>query len=192
MDSFEMNKLLGAVLGTCMVLVALNIAAGAVFAPGKMAMPGYDIKVPDHAAPSTNAPPAQEEPPIAVVLANADVTRGQEAAAKNCAGCHTFEKGGAKKVGPNLWGVIGRQKGGISDYNYSAALKGKGGNWSLDDVNHFIANPRGMIPGTNMTFGGVSRPSERGDILAYLNSLSDSPAPLPKAELAPPTKMAAQ
>jgi cytochrome c len=193
MDSFEMNKLLGAVLGTCLVLVALNIAAGAVFAPVKPAMPGYDIKVPDHpAGTNTTAPPAQEEPPIGPLLASADVARGQEAATKNCAGCHTFEKGGAKKVGPNLWGVVGRMKAAMADYNYSTAMKGKGGAWSLDDINHFIVNPRAMIPGTNMTFGGVSRPSERADILAYLNSLSDSPAPLPKAELAPATRLAAQ
>jgi len=186
MDSFEMNKLLGAILGTCMVLVALNIAAGAVFAPGKMARPGYDIKVPERPAGSNQAPPQQqEEPPIGPLLAKADLARGQEAATKSCAGCHTFEKGGAKKVGPNLWGVVGRQKATVADYSYSPALKGKGGNWSIDDINHFLTNPRGMVPGTAMTFGGVSRPAERADIIAYLNSLSDSPAPLPRAELTP-------
>src|SRR4249920_1020030 len=89
MDSFEMNKLLGAVLGTCLVLVALNIAAGAVFAPRKLAKPGYDIKVPEHPAGTTTQPPAQQEQPIAALLANADVARGQEAASKACAGCHT-------------------------------------------------------------------------------------------------------
>jgi cytochrome c len=191
MDSFEMNKVLGAVLGTCMALVALNIAAGAVFTPKKLAMPGYDIKVPEHAAPSTNAPPAQEEQPIGALLANADAMRGQEAATRSCGGCHTFDKGGAKKVGPNLYGVVGRQKASLGDFNYSAAMKGKGGNWSLDDLNHFLTNPRAMVPNTNMTFGGVSRNGERADIIAYLNSLADNPAPLPKAELAP-TRFAAQ
>jgi cytochrome c len=192
MDSFEMNKLLGAVLGTCLVLVALNIAAGAVFTPRMPAKPGYEIKVPEHAAPSTNAPPAQqEEQPIGVLLANADTARGQEAATRNCASCHTFEKGGAKKVGPNLYGVVGRMKAAVADFNYSTAMKSKGGNWSLDDLNHFLANPRGMVPGTQMTFGGLTRNGERADVLAYLNSLSDSPAPLPKAELTR-TKFAAQ
>ena len=174
MDSFEMNKLLGAVLGTCLVLVALNIAAGAVFAPSP-AMPGYDIKVPDHpAGTNTTAPPAQEEPPIGPLLASADA-RGQEAATKNCAGCHTFEKGGAKKVGPNLWAWSADEgrHGGLQLFHSD---EGQGRRLvALDDINHFIVNPRAMIPGTNMTFGGVSRPSERADILAYLNSLSDSP-----------------
>jgi cytochrome c len=193
MDSFEMNKLLGAVLGTCLVLVALNIAAGAVFAPVKPAMPGYDIKVPEHpAAGNTTAPPAQEEQPIGALLASADPTRGQEAATRNCASCHTFDKGGAKKVGPNLYGVVGRMKAAMADFNYSAAMKGKGGNWSLDDLNHFLTNPRALVPGTAMTFAGVTRNGERADILAYLNSLADSPAPLPKAELAPTTKLAAR
>jgi cytochrome c len=184
MDSFEMNKVLGAVLGTCLFLVALNIAAGAVFTPGKMLKPGYDIAVPEH---KTDQPTATEPAiePLEPLLAKADIARGQDAAQK-CGGCHTFNKGGQKLVGPNLWGVIGRQKASM-DYNYSAALKSKGGQWSIDDLNQFLANPKGMVPGTAMTFSGVTRAGERADIIAYLNSLADNPAPLPKASLTLPT-----
>src|SRR2546429_445311 len=90
-------------------------------------------------------------------------------------------KFGRNLVGPNLWGVIGRPKASEAGFNYSAALKAKGGTWAIDDLNQFINNPRGYIPGTNMTFAGIQRGGERADVIAYLNSLSDNPAPLPKA-----------
>ena len=184
MDSFEMNKILGAVLGTCLFLVALNIAAGAVFAPGKMAKPGYEIAVPEHPGEVPKGAPEPAVEPIGPLLAKADIARGEDAA-KKCGACHTFAKGGAKLVGPNLWGVIGRPKASAPDYNYSAALKSKGGMWTVDDLNIFLANPKGMVPGTAMTFSGVPRASERADLIAYLNTQSDSPAPLPRASLAP-------
>ena len=184
MDSFELNKVLGAILGTCLCLLALNIAAGAIFTPGKPAKPGYEIVVPDQPAKGEPKAPAEPEVPIEQLLAKADVGRGENSA-KKCAACHTFNKGGRNLVGPNLWGVVGRPKASEPGFNYSAALKGKGGNWTIDDLNHFITNPKAMVPGTNMTFGGIQRPSERADLIAYLNSLSDNPAPLPKAAEAP-------
>ena len=117
MDSFEMNKILGAILGTCLILVALNIAAGAVFAPIPLAKPGYEIKVPEHGGPATQTPPPAAEEPIGPLLAKADDKRGEEAVTRNCASCHDFTKGGPKKVGPNLWGVVGRTKAGSPDFN---------------------------------------------------------------------------
>jgi cytochrome c len=182
MDSFELNKVLGAVLGTCLFLVSMHIASGAIFAPVKPAKPGYEIAVPEH-APSGGQPgaaPAADEPPVEMVLAKADVGRGEKSAQK-CATCHTFDKGGRNLVGPNLWGVVGRPKASEAGFNYSAALKAAGGKWTVEDIYHFIANPKGMIPGTAMTFAGVPRPTERADIISFLNSKSDSPAPLPKA-----------
>ncbi len=185
MDSFELNKILGAILATCLGVLSINIAAGAIFAPVKPAKPGYDIAVPEQ-KPGGETKPADQEPqqPIEQLLAKADVGRG-ETSAKKCAACHTFTKGGKTLVGPNLWAVVGRPKASEAGFNYSPALKAKGGNWTIDELNQFIFSPKALVPGTNMTFAGVARGSERADLIAYLNSLSDNPAPLPKAAEAP-------
>jgi cytochrome c len=176
MDSFEMNKVLGAILGTCLVLVALNIAAGAVFAPGKLAKPGFEIKVPEN--PSEQAKqPAQQEQTLADLVDKADAKKGEEAA-KKCSACHTFDKGGPTRVGPNLWGVVGRARASHPGFNYSAAMKAKGGTWTPENIFEFIKGPQKDIPGTAMTFPGIPRASERADVIAYLNSLSDNPKPL--------------
>jgi cytochrome c len=185
MDSFELNKVLGAILGTCLGVLAINVAAGAIFAPTIPAKPGYEIAAPEQ-KPGEQGKPAeqQQQQPIEQLLANADRGRGENSA-KKCATCHTFNKGGRPLIGPNLWGVVGRPKASETGFNYSAALKAKGGNWSIDDLNQFLTNPKGFVPGTNMTFAGLPRGSERADIIAYLNSLADNPAPLPKAAEAP-------
>ena len=181
MDSFELNKILGAILGTCLGLLAINIAAGAIFAPTNPAKPGYEIEVPEQKpGGQPQQQPQEQQQPIEQLLANADVGRGENAA-KKCAACHTFNKGGRPLVGPNLWGVVGRPKASEAGFNYSAAIKSKGGNWTIDDINQFITNPKAFVPGTNMTFAGVPRATERADIIIYLNNLSDNPAPLPKA-----------
>jgi len=180
MDSFEINKILGALLFACLCLLSLNIAAGAIFTAPKPAKPGYEIAVQEKAAPGEKAAPAEPDAPIAQRLASADIKRG-ETAAKKCQACHTFEKGGPNRVGPNQWGVVGREKGGHAGFNYSAAMKAKGGSWTVDDLDKFIQNPKAFVPGTSMGFAGVSKAQERADIIAYLNTMSDSPQPLPKA-----------
>jgi cytochrome c len=188
MNSFELNKILGAILGTCLILLALNIAAGAVFAPQKPAKPGFDIAVKESGGEQGAAAAAKEpEQPIETLLAKASVEKGQSAA-KQCQACHTFEKGGPNRVGPNLWNIVGSQRGEArGGFNFSAAMKGKGGTWTFDELNKFLANPRSYIPGTAMTFGGLSKPDQRADVIDYLHTLSDNPLPLPKtAEGAPP------
>jgi cytochrome c len=180
MDSFELNKILGAVLGTCLVLLSLNITANAIFAPHKPAKPGYDIAVQEAPAAGKPGAPAAPEEPIAKLLASADPGRG-EASAKKCIACHTFGKGEPNRVGPNLWGIVGRAKASVPGFNYSAAMKGKGGNWTIDELNDYLRNPKAMVPGTNMNFAGIPRANERADLLTYLNAKADNPAPLPKA-----------
>jgi cytochrome c len=181
MNSFELNKILGAILGTCLVLLALNIAAGAVFAPQKPAKPGFDIAVKESGGEQGAAAAKEPEQPIETLLAKASVEKGQ-AAAKQCQACHTFEKGGPNRVGPNLWNIVGSPRGEArGGFNFSAAMKSKGGNWTFDELNKFLANPRGYIPGTAMTFAGLSKPDQRADVIDYLHTLADNPLPLPKA-----------
>lgn len=189
MDSFELNKILGALLFTCLLTLTLNITAGAVFAPHTPAKPGYEIAVPEGEAATAGgaAAPAEEQKPIAELLASADPKKG-EAAAKKCATCHNFAKGGPNGVGPNLYGVVGRPKGSHPGFNYSDAMKNKGGNWTFEDINHFITNPKAFIPGTKMTYAGDAKASDRANIIAYLNQNSDSPEPLPKAAEAKPAE----
>lgn len=184
MDSFEFNKIAGAVLGTLLFVMGTGFAADVIFSPQKPEKPGYEIVVAQAtpAGGAAGAPAAAAVEPIAVRLAKADVAKGANAA-KKCVSCHAFEKGGANKVGPAMWNIVERTKGGAAGFPYSNALKervAKGEKWDYASLDAFLENPKGYLPGTTMGFAGIKKADERADVIAYLRSLADSPAPLPK------------
>jgi cytochrome c len=180
MYSFELNKILGAILGTCLILLVTSFTAGALFAPVMPEKPGYQIAAKEETHGGEGKEAAAPSEPIEKLLQTASVDKGA-AAAKKCAACHTFEKGGPNRVGPNLWGVVDRDRATEPGFNYSAAMKAKGGKWTFDELNKFISNPKGYINGTAMGFAGIPKDSERADVIDYLHTLADTPVPLPTA-----------
>ncbi len=143
---------------------------------------GFKVDVVEAPADGGAAAPAGPAD-LTALYATADAKAGGEFFSKKCATCHDITKGGANKVGPKLWGVMGRKVASIGDFNYSTGMKSHADrSWSWDEMNHFQWNPRATVPGTIMAFGGISKDGDRANLIAYLNSQSDSPLPLPKAK----------
>jgi cytochrome c len=176
MDSFEFNKIAGAVLGALGLTLGLNLVSDAIFSHAELAKPGYDLP----GAPEAGAKPEAVAPaePLPELLAKADPAKG-EADMKVCQSCHNLEKGAGVKAAPPLYGVVGRPKGSFAGFQYSDGMKAKGGNWTYDDLDAFITNPKAFVPGTKMGFSGEPNPHKRADIIDYLHTLSDKPEPLP-------------
>jgi cytochrome c len=182
MSSFEWNKIIGAVLVTLLALKTFDIVGNGIYHPVPLEKNVYVVAGAAQAAPTTAgaaaSAAAKQVEPIAPILASANADTGKKAAQK-CAICHSFDKGGANKIGPNLWGIVNGAHAHVPNFAYSDAIKKKEGPWTYEALNQFIANPKGYAPGTKMAFAGVPRASERADIIAFLRSLADKPAPLP-------------
>ncbi len=178
MDSFEWNKIAGAVLGTCLLVFGLKIVGGAIFGGEAPHKPGFMIATAE--AQTKDEKPADGAPAVSLgaLLAKADKANG-EAKGKACLACHAFEKGGANKVGPALYDIVGRKIGGAEGFAYSEGLKAMNKNWDYVSLNGWIKNPKEMVAGTKMAYGGLKDDQARADLLAYLGSLSDAPKPFP-------------
>jgi cytochrome c len=190
MDSFEMNKMAGAFLGTVFVIFSLSILSEALFHHEAPEKPGYIIASAEgessEGGESGGEAPADES--AVPLLASADAAAG-ETVFKKCASCHSIDNGGANKVGPNLWNIVNRPIGGHEGFAYSGGMKefGQGGSvtWDFTHLDGFLAAPKKYVAGTAMGFAGVKNTQERANLIAYLRNQADSPAPLPEAGAAP-------
>ena len=180
MSTFEINKIVGAVLAVLLVSTAIDMIGDALvpLEPNKAGSRTVAATAPE--APTAKAPSAKAAKPasLAKLLASADAAASRKIARK-CSACHSLTKSGKNKIGPNLWDIVGAAKARNAGFNYSKAMRAKGGKWGYEALNAFLANPRAYIKGNKMTFAGVKKPRGRADLIAYLRSLSASPAPLP-------------
>jgi cytochrome c len=193
MDSFETNKLIGGLLGTVFVVFSVGIASDALFASPTPEKPGFIIEAAEPAEGGAAAA-ADAAKPIAELLATADAEKGA-AVFKKCQACHSGEKGGPNKVGPDLWEIVDRPVAHHEGFSYSSGMKefAKGGEekWTFDNLDHFLLSPKGLVKGTAMGFAGLKKDDERANVIAYLRTLADSPVPLPAVDAAAPAEGAA-
>ena len=180
MDSFRINKILGLMLGTALFLQTIHIV-DAMFIPHKIAKPGSEVALKEEQPAEPKGETAAGAQSFDSLLASASAERGAQIA-KPCLICHNVEEGQGPKVGPDLYGVVDRAVASAAGFNYSAALKAKGGKWTFAALNKWLTNPRADVPGTTMTFVGMSSGKQRADVIAYRDTLSKSPVPLPKPQ----------
>lgn len=189
MDSFEFNKIAAAILIALLVIKGADLISNHLIEPHMLKENAYKIAGVSPSSSGASAEVAKKGPaPIEPLLAAANAQQG-EAAFKKCTSCHTIEKGGPNRIGPDLYGIVGAPKGQHPGYAYSSALEKKGGTWTLDDLNKWLYSPRDFVPGTKMSFIGVKDDKERADLIAYMMKQSDSPMPPPATkEVVPPPK----
>lgn len=176
-DPLFINKIAAAVLSAGLLAMMTGFAAHMLYKPAELEKPAYMIAT-DAPAPTVAkaAAPAGPEP-IMGMLAAASADAGKKVA-KKCAACHSFTNGGANKVGPNLWNIVGGKPAQVAGYKYSGAMAGMSVNWDFEELNKFLYKPKAYLKGTKMSFAGLKKAGDRAAIIVYLRSLSDSPVPL--------------
>ena len=179
MDSFEINKIIAAILMVALLVIGIGKISKVVFYVEKPKIPGYVVETEEALTVSTNKTTKIEEKiDIASLMAKGDVSTGEKIF-KKCAACHSIVKGGKNKIGPALYNVVGRKVGELNDYKYSKALAAYGKNWTYEELNGFLIKPAKYLKGTKMAYAGLRKETDRASIIKYLNQNSDNPLPLP-------------
>ena len=179
MDSFEINKIVAAVLMVALLVIGIGKLSDVIFHVEKPETPGYAVEVEQVSTASSSATiNADEKVDIAALMAMGDIASGEKIF-KKCAACHSIIKGGKNAIGPALYNVVGRKVGAVEDYKYSKALAAYEKEWSLEELNGYLTKPAKWIKGTKMAFAGLRKEADRASVIKYLNENSDSPVPLP-------------
>jgi cytochrome c len=176
MDSFEINKIVAAVLMVVLLVIGIGKVSDTIFHVEKPKTPGYVVDVDQVVAASTEK--VEEKIDITAFMTMGDVASGKKVF-KKCVACHSINKDGGNKIGPALYNVVGRQVGGVSNYKYSKALAEYKKTWTFDELNGFLIKPAKWIKGTKMAYAGLSSETDRASLIKYLNQNSDNPLPLP-------------
>jgi len=190
MDSFELNKIIGAILGTLLFVMGVGFLAEGIYAPITSNGPSYNL--PEPAATSAAPGPAAPKVPLADLLAKADPQAGADSV-KKCQSCHDFTQGGPNKTGPDLYDIVGSKIGDVPGYSFSDAvtkLATEQKTWTYENLDKWLTSPAADAPGTKMTFVGIDDPVERANVLAYLRTLSKNPVPFPAPAAAAPAAAA--
>ena len=180
MDSFELNKIIGAVLLVALLVIGIGKVSNLVFKVNKPEKSNYKVELDVETAETKgNEEPVQREiVDIAALLSTGDLAHGEKVF-KKCSACHSIKSGGGNKIGPALYNVVGRKVGVLDDYKYSKALAEYEKNWSFEELNGFLLKPKDWIKGTKMAYAGLRKEKDRASVILYLNKYSDSPLPLP-------------
>ena len=179
MDSFEINKIVAAVLMVALLVIGIGKLSDVIFHVEKPETPGYKGEVEQVSAISSSTTnTAEEKVDIAALMAMGDIASGEKIF-KKCAACHSIIKGGKNAIGPALYNVVGRKVGSVEDYKYSKALDAYEKEWTLEELNGYLTKPAKWIKGTKMAFAGLRKEADRASVIKYLNENSDSPVPLP-------------
>ena len=179
MDSFEINKLVAAILMVALLIIGIGKLSDVIFYVEKPKTPGYAVEVDEIKTVSTTATNAVEEKvDIVALMSLGDVATGEKVF-KKCAACHSIVKGGKNNIGPALYNVVGRKVGAVGDYKYSKAMSTYEKEWTFEELNGYLIRPAKWIKGTKMAFAGLRKEKDRASVIKYLNQNSDNPLPLP-------------